>query len=137
MSATIVWIISTVIFWFVVNIASNTIEAHVRAYGMRMAAMAITGIAIGALASAIGYSFFILTILLIVQLWFVQRKVKSVANVGSTVALKYVVPAFVLIISATVASYLFSIEACDLSGASCKRLFFERLYTPPNLQPLG
>jgi hypothetical protein len=137
MSATIVWIISTALFWFVVNIACNTIEANVRAFGTRVAAMATTGIAIGALASAIGYSFFALTILLVVQLWVVHRKVKIAANIGSGVALKYALPTFLLIISATAASYLFSMEACDLSGASCKRLFFERLYTPPHLKSIG
>ena len=134
MSAVIVWLLSTGAFWFLANLASNGIEANVHHYPTRAAAMTVAGIAIGGLASAVGYTFFVLTILLIVQLWFVRRKIKSTMGVSSSVASKYALPTFLLIAFATVGSYLFSVEACDTSGRACKRMFFERLYTPPQFE---
>ena len=97
--------------------------------------MTVAGVATGALASAMGYGFFVLTILLIVQLWFLRRKIKAAMGVSSAVATKYTLPTFLLVVFATVGSYVFSLEACDSSGRSCKPVFFERLYTPPQLQP--
>ena len=135
MSATIVWLLSTGAFWFLANLASNAIEATVRSYPVRVAVMMVAGTAIGALASAVGYGFFIVTILLVVHLWFVRRKMKAIVDVKSSIATKYALPAFLLIACATVASYLFSAEVCDSTGHGCKRVFFERLYTPPHLQP--
>ena len=135
MSAMIVWLLATGAFWFLTNLASNAIEANVQNYPTRVAVMAVAGIAIGALASAVGYGFFVVTILLIAQLWFVRRKMKAMAGVNSAVATKYALPAFLLIAFATAGSYFFSIEACDATGRSCKRVFFEQLYTPPHLQP--
>jgi hypothetical protein len=135
MSAMIVWLLATGAFWFLTNLASNTIEANVHNFPTRAAVMTVAGIAIGALASAVGYSFVVVTILLIAQLWFVRRKIKATLGANSAVATKYALPAFLLIAFATVASYFFSIKACDVAGRSCKRVFFERLYTPPYLRP--
>ena len=97
--------------------------------------MTIAGVAIGALASAVGYGFFVLTILLIAQLWFLRRKIKLTTGATWAVATKYTLPTFLLVVFATVGSYVFSLEACDSGGRSCKPVFFERLYTPPQLQP--
>jgi hypothetical protein len=133
--AAIVWLITTGAFWFLSNLVSNAIEATVHHYGTRATAMVVAGTAIGALASAVGYSFFILTILIILQLRFVRRKMQASLGVKSWVATKYLLPALLLIAFATVASYAFSIETCDATGHSCKRVFFERLYTPPHLIP--
>jgi len=55
------------VFWFLSNLASNLIEATVPRYGYRMAVMAVVGVAIGALASAVGYVYFMLTIALLVH----------------------------------------------------------------------
>lgn len=134
MNAMVVWLVATVAFWFVTNLATNMIEATVHNYRARAAVMTLTGTAIGALASAVGYSFFILTILLVIQLWFVRRKMMTTSGVSSEVATKYAVPTFLLIAFATVGSYFFSMETCDFAARSCKRVFFERLYTPPHLQ---
>ena len=135
MNETFVWLLSTAAFWFLVNLASNAIEATVHHYSTRLVVMAAAGIVIGALASAVGYGFFILTLLLIVQLWFVRRKLTTAMGGDRSVAAKYALPAFLLVISATVASYLFSIEACDRTGHECKRVFYDRFYTPPHLKP--
>lgn len=135
MSTAIIWLITTAAFWFLSILASNAIEATVRHYGTRTTVMVVAGTAIGALASAVGYSFLILTILLIVQLWFVRRKMQAALGVKSWIAAKYTLPAFLLIFFATVASYAFSIETCDTTGQNCKRAFFDRLYTPPHLIP--
>jgi hypothetical protein len=135
MSAFIIWLLSTGAFWFLTNMASNAIEANIQIYPVRLAMMTVAGITIGALASAVGYGFFVVTILLIVQLWFVRRKIKAMVGANSAVATKYTLPVFLLIAFATAGSYLFSIEACDSTGRSCKRVFFKQLYTPPHLQP--
>lgn len=135
MSVMNVWLLSTGAFWFLTNMASNFIEANVHNYPTRVTVMAVAGIAIGALASAVGYGFFVVTVLLIIQLWFVRRKMKAMAGVNSAVATKYALPAFLLIAFATVGSHIFSIEECDTKGRSCKRVFFEQLYTPAHLQP--
>ena len=135
MSEIFVWLLSTTAFWFLANSASNTIEATVHHYSTRVVVMAATGIAIGALASAVGYGFFILTLLLIIQFWFLRHKLTTAMGGDRSAAAKYALPAFLLVISATVASYLFSIEACDRTGHECKRVFFDRIYTPPHLKP--
>ena len=134
MTASIIWLITTGAFWFLLNLASNAIEATVYNYATRAIVMVVLGTAIGALASAVGYGFFILTILLIVQLWFMRRKMQATLGVKSWVATKYALPAFFLVAFATVASYIFSIETCDSTGHSCKRVFFEPLYAPPHLK---
>ena len=97
--------------------------------------MAVVGMAIGALASALGYGFFILTISLIVQLWFVRWTTQMALGVKSWAATKYVLPAFLFVTFATGASYIFSIEKCGSTGRACKRVFFERLCTPSYLKP--
>lgn len=135
MSGIFIWLLSTAAFWFLVNLSTNAVEAVVHHYGTRLMVMVVAGIAIGALASAVGYGFFILTVLLFLQLWFVRPKLLRVTGGNSLAATKYALPASILVICATVASYLLSIEACDELGHDCRRVFFDRLYTPPHLAP--
>ena len=61
MSAGIVWLLSPVVFWASCTVAYTAIEGLVPGYRTRFAVMIVAGVAVGALASGFGYTFFVLT----------------------------------------------------------------------------
>lgn len=130
------WLLATCGFWVLSNQASNLIEATVHQYWRRIAFMVAAGLGIGALASAVGYTYGILPVLLLVQLWNVRKKL-LIVGVPSGLAGKHLVPGLLMIACSAAGSFLFAIELCDQSGADCRRVFFERLYTPPHLRAQG
>ena len=136
MSGTVIWLGSTVALWVICTVVYTAIEALVHDYWIRFAVMVGAGIAIGALASAFGYSFFILAVILFVQLAFMRRQLSRRISGDERMALKYMVPSVALVAVAVIGSYVFSVELCDpLAPSSCPRIFFERIYTPPHLVP--
>ncbi len=74
MSSTVVWLTSTVAFWVICTLAYAVIEALVHDYWARIAVMIVAGSAVGALASAFGYTIFILALILLAQLVVMHRK---------------------------------------------------------------
>jgi hypothetical protein len=70
----VVWLISTAILWVVVVALTNATEAFVHNYAARVVAMICAGLMAGAAASAIGYTFFLLALLLFAKLMWVKRK---------------------------------------------------------------
>jgi len=74
-----VWLISTAILWVVVVALTNATEAFVHNYAARVVAMICAGVVAGAAASAIGYTFFLLALLLFARLMWVKRKLAETA----------------------------------------------------------
>ncbi len=134
MSSTAVWLGSTAALWVICTVAYTAIEALVHDYWTRFAVMVVAGSAVGALASAFGYTIFILALILFAQLGVMRRKLLHVISNDERIASKYVAPSMALVVAATVGSYVFSIEVCE-GVSSCHRVFFERIYTPPHLVP--
>lgn len=132
----VVWLVSTGVLWFITNATTNLLEAKVHRYSTRFLLMTLAGVAIGAISSAIGYTFFIISILLLWQAMKVRKTIQATLLCSNGVAMKYTLPTLSLIITATIGSYVFSIESCGSGAfpANCKRVFFERIYTPPHLQ---
>ena len=122
--ATFIWIASTVGLWFLSVQLMNLAEIMTINRVSRLAAMATAGSLAGFSASLIGYQFFLLSILLAVQLIRHRQRSKE-----------YWWPAgMTFILIATIASYAFSIEVCDSGGQQCARVFFNWVYTPPHLR---
>lgn len=94
--------------------------------------MFLAGVAVGALASAIGYGFFVLAGLLLWRAWQMRNKLLPITG-DPAAATKYALSTILLVVSATLFSYVFSIENCQSGSTDCQRLFFERVYTPPHL----
>ncbi len=134
MSSTVVWLGSTAALWVICTVAYTAIEALVHDYRTRFAIMVVAGSAVGALASAFGYTFLILALILFAQLFLMRRKFLHMINNDKRTVSKYVAPSMALVVAATVGSYVFSIEVCE-GVSSCHRVFFERIYTPPHLVP--
>ncbi|OYT87620.1 MAG: hypothetical protein CFE46_10755 [Burkholderiales bacterium PBB6] len=132
--STVAWLASTAILFVICVFVVNFLEAFIHRYGARVVAMLFAGVAIGALASAVGYGFFILAVMLALYLWRMRGKL-VVASGSSEVANRYILPAIILVVAATLASSVFSLESCEQIGKECKRVFFERIYTPPHLLP--
>jgi hypothetical protein len=132
MQGMVVWLISSFVICGVLIGAANFIEATVHNYRLRLLAMFLAGLVIGAVSSAVGYAFFIITILLVFNMMHVKQKVAASTN-NRGLALKYIIPTLVLIFSATICSYVFAIEKCtgEQSTMTCKRVFFDRIYIPP------
>jgi hypothetical protein len=140
MAASIVWAASTALFWFLLCLAANGIEAAVGHYHRRVVAMVVAGAAIGALAAAVGYAFGPTILgLFLLQLFVVHRQVwQRLRSIGflSTARLvtKYALPGFLLLMVAALSSHVFALETCTPRLDSCHRVFFERIYTPPHLR---
>ena len=134
MSAGVVWLISTGVLWAICTAAMTAIEALVHDYRTRFAVMIAAGIAIGALASAFGYTFYILAIILFAQLMFWRWKVLLAFAGDRRMASKYIAPSAAFLVAATVGSYVFSLEVYE-GPSGGRRVFFERIYTPPHLVP--
>lgn len=132
--STVAWLVSTAVLFVICIFAVNVLEAFTPRYGARVIVMLLAGVAIGALASAVGYGFFILAVLLALYLWRMRSKL-VIASGSSEVANKYILPATILVVAATIASFVFSLESCDQDGKECKRVFFGRIYTPSHLAP--
>ena len=94
--------------------------------------MIVAGVVVGALASAFGYSFFILAIILFAQLMYLRRRRLLLAESDQRIAKKFIAPSVAFLIAATIGSYVFSVEGCDRNH-TCHRMFFDRIYTPPHL----
>ena len=132
MSSTVAWLASTVASWIICSLAYVVIEALVDHYWSRIAVMIVAGGAVGALASAFGYTIFILALILLAQLVVMHRKLLRAISDEKVRASIFVTPSIALVVAATLASHVFSIEVCD-GVSSCHRVFFERIYTPPHL----
>ena len=127
-----VWLLSTAALFVVCTLLGNLIEAVVHNYAVRVCLMLLAGVAIGALASAIGYGFFVLACLLLWRAWQIRNKLLPVIGEAAA-ATKYALPTMLLVVSATLFSYVFSVEHCPSGSTDCQRIFFERVYTPPHL----
>ena len=134
MEGIVVWLISTAILWVVVNVLTNATEAFVHNYTVRVVAMICAGAVAGAAASAIGYVFFFLALLLFAKLMWLKRKLAETVGIDNRTAWRYTVPSVLLLVTATISSYVFSLEACE-GVSTCHRVFFDRIYTPPHLIP--
>ena len=131
MSPGVVWLFSTVALWAICTACYTAIEGLVPGYRTRFAVMIVAGVAVGALASAFGYSFSILSIILFAQLMVVRRGfLRFFETEGQQLATKYMAPMIGFVVAATIGSYAFSLESCDASHR-CHRMIFERIYTPP------
>lgn len=138
MAGATAWLVTRGALWGVVILASLGIEATVHGYRARVVAMCAAGLVTGAGAAAVGYGFGLLTLLLVVRVVLIKKKLQRSMNVRSGVAWKYAFPALLLVIVATAGSFVFSLEACEGARPSvCERAFFGRVYTPPQLAPLG
>lgn len=132
------WLVTTAALWGIVTLATNGIEAAVHDYRTRVVAMGAAGLVIGAGASAVGYGFGLLALLLVVRAVLIKKKLQRAMGLRSGVAWKYALPGLLLVITATAGSFVFSLEACEGARPSvCERVFFDRLYTPPHLVPPG
>jgi galactitol-specific phosphotransferase system IIC component len=134
MEGIVVWLISTAILWVVVNVLTNATEAFVHNYTVRVVAMICAGAVAGAAASAIGYVFFFLALLLFAKLMWLKRKLAKTVGIDNRTAWHYTVPSVLLLVTATISSYVFSLEVCE-GVSNCHRVFFDRIYTPPHLIP--
>lgn len=137
--AFLIWTASTAAFWFLLNVAANTIEAAVPQYRLRLLAMVVAGAGIGALAAMVGYAFGLIALLFLGQAYVVARKVRhTLDSLGLRPTAKrlskYMLPAVLLGLAATVCSYLFQLEVCSPGMDRCSRVFFELMYTPPHLR---
>ena len=130
----VVWLISTAILWVVVFALMNATEAFVHNYAARVVVMICAGLVAGAVASAIGYVFYLLSLLLFANLMWSKRKLAKTAGVDNRTAWRYTVPGVLLLVAATMSSYVFSLEVCE-GDSTCHRVFFDRIYTPPHLIP--